>query len=97
MPKGLRTTAPKNGKIATFPKAVQGRADVSAAPASPDILSEIETEEGTETLRFVSNGQAKEAVAFQGNQSVRTELAESKARSAGKFSNTWIVNSCSHE
>jgi hypothetical protein len=68
MPKALRTTAPKNGKIATFPKAVQGRYEVSEAPASPDILSEIETEEGTETRRFVSNGQAKEAVAFQGGR-----------------------------
>jgi hypothetical protein len=68
MPKGLRTTAPKNGKIATFPKAVQGRDEVSEAPASPDVLSEIETEEGTEAPRFVSNGQAKEAVAFQGGR-----------------------------
>ena len=68
MPNALRTTAPKNGKIKTFPKAVQGHAEVSEAPAFPAILSEIGTEEGTETRRFVSNGQAKEAVAFQGGR-----------------------------
>jgi adenylylsulfate kinase-like enzyme len=38
MPKGLRTTARKNGKITTFPKAVQGRAEVYEAPAFPDVL-----------------------------------------------------------
>jgi hypothetical protein len=95
MPKALRTTALKNGKITTFPKAVQGRASVYEAPAFPGNVSGKVV--GIETKSDVSNGQAKEAVAFQGNQSVRTELAESKAQSAGKFSNTWIVNSCSHE
>ncbi len=95
MPNALRTTAPKNGKIATFPKAVQGRAAVYEAPAFPGSLSGNVV--GIETNSDVSNGQAKEAVAFQGNQAVRTMLSESKAPSADKFSNAWIVNSCSHE
>jgi hypothetical protein len=73
MPKGQRTTAHKNGNIATFPKAVQGRAAVYEAPAFPGLLfgnggeAEVGDGAGIETPRIVSNGQAKEAVAFQGN------------------------------
>jgi hypothetical protein len=72
MPKGLRTSCTKNGKIATFPKAVQGRAEVYWAPASPDAFQGISRNRSTvgiETTSDVSNGQAKEAVAFQGNKS----------------------------
>jgi hypothetical protein len=72
MPKGLRTTARKNGKITTFPKAVQGRVEVYEAPAFPGARVEKSNHSGSgagtgiEITKNVSNGQAKEARAFQG-------------------------------